>query len=132
MPLIDSLYDFQTGPGPGVGPAPYTVTRTAKATYGTDGRSVAGATSTFTVNAVVVPMTGRDLLLFPEAARAGETQWLYSDTLLFTRSETTEPDVVTINNAEGNAESWVVKNVQHFEFLDEEFWRCQVARRTTQ
>lgn len=125
MGLLDSLYDFQTGT--------YTVTRSSDAVqaYDANGRSQPQTTTSFVVTGCAQPLTGRDLALFPEAERAGEIKWFYTDTELRTRYPGNSPDVVTIVNEAGTAEPWVVKTVERWDYEDETFWRCKIARRGT-
>lgn len=122
--LIDSLYDFQTGV--------YIVSRSTPATpqYDTFGRALTSVITTFTINGSLQPMSGRDLLVLPEAQRSEETRWLFSDAELRTRGPASDPDVVMVNAPSG-VEQWVVDHVERWQFPpdDEIFWRCQVSRR---
>lgn len=127
MSLLDSLYDFETGES-----GQYTVTRSVPSSpvYDEHGRSVTpSSTTTFTINGSLQPLSGRDLLIMPEAQRAEETRWLYSDGELRTRGPTSDPDVVTVPSPNGD-ESWVVIHVERWEYPpeDEVFWKCQVSR----
>lgn len=58
MTLSGVIDSFKTGA--------YTITRQANGSY-VNGRLVPGSDSTFTVDAVVVPLTGKDLKILPEA-----------------------------------------------------------------
>lgn len=124
MGLLDSLYDFQTGV--------YTVTRNTNAspTYDANGRTQAQTTTTFVVNGCAQPLTGRDISITPDAEHASEIKWFYTDTELRTHYPGQSPDVITIVNEKGTAESWVVKTVERWDYLDEVFWRCKIARRS--
>jgi hypothetical protein len=104
----------------------YTVTRTASNGYDSHGRAIAGTVSTFSTPASVQPMTGRELLLLPEAQRGEETQWFFSPVEMRTRSATTAPDVVTIAG-----ESWTVNHVESWYYPVDggRVWRCRIARR---
>lgn len=73
MSLLGVITCFQTGT--------YTITRTAADTY-TDGLRTAGATSTFTIDASIQPVTGRKLLALPEARRTQDIRVLWTATAL--------------------------------------------------
>lgn len=90
----------------------YTVTRTVRATYGSDGRAVPGATSTLSVTASVQPTTGRDLKRLPEGMRTREVLTVFTPTLLRTLSATTQPDSIQISG-----EAWQVQNVEDWSTL---------------
>jgi hypothetical protein len=64
MDLTAVIASFATGT--------YTVTRPGADTYDTNGRLVAGSTSTFSVEACVQPVTGRALDRLPEGLRQSE------------------------------------------------------------
>lgn len=123
MSLLDSLDAFVTGT--------YVVTRTTPAVppYDSHGRKIDGTSSTLSIQAVVIPLTGRDLMVLPEAQRGEQQQWLYTRTRLVTRDPADAPDVVTIVSSGGLSESWVVRSVEEWTYDDETFWRCRIARR---
>ena len=90
--LIDSL---STGD--------YTVTRTAIGAF-VNSIAVPGAVTTLAVNASVYQMTGRDLLLLPEARRSESQMILFTATRLYTGAQAGtgseaayEADKITIN-----------------------------------
>lgn len=74
----------------------YTITRITPGTYGTDGRFVPGTQSTFTIQASVQPLDGRDLLRLPEGLRTHELLKVYSPTQLFVQGAGQDPDVITL------------------------------------
>ena len=126
MSLLDSLDDFATG-----STGTYTVTRSTPANpvYDAHGRANAPTKTTFTITGSLQPLTGRDLLVMPEAQRAEETRWLYSDTEIRTRGPVSDPDVVTVHTGHGD-EHWVATSVERWDYPpeDEVFWRCKVSR----
>jgi len=67
------IESFNTGP--------YTVTRYAAPTY-TKGTATQGATTTFTIQATVQPLTPREALLLPEGERLRQNLKVYSATEL--------------------------------------------------
>lgn len=77
----------------------YTVTRSAATTF-SQGRRVAGASSTFEVRAVVYPVTGRALDRLPEGLRSHETIAVVTQTELRSLDATKEPDLVTYQGAQ--------------------------------
>ncbi len=78
--------------------ASYTVTRRAKATY-VDGVVVPGATSTFTIAAVVASTSGRDLKRLPEGRSSTDMQTIYTPTTLYVGAQNGnyESDLVSLN-----------------------------------
>lgn len=87
----------------------YAVTRRAAATTDTHGRAVAGATSTLSITAAIVPTSGHELQRLPELRRNTETRTLYTTTLLRAGGPGTgyEADLVTIAGV-----AWEVENVR--------------------
>lgn len=77
----------------------YTVTRTAASTTDGHGRIVAGATSTFTIEASIQPVTDRDLKVLPEALHAEDLRKVFTVTEL----RAVPPDSITIGG-----EAWHV------------------------
>src|SRR5258707_270463 len=75
----------------------YTVTRSLPATYGVDGRVIAGNTSTFQVNASVQPIDGRDLLRLPEGLRTLELLYVFTSVELRTQGNAQDPDTIQID-----------------------------------
>ena len=82
--------------------AAYTGTRTALGTYA-GGDYTAGSTSALAFNACERPVTGAELEVLGTTQHSENTRKLYSETELHTRTETHEPDEVTIDSA-----TWVV------------------------
>jgi len=100
----------------------YTVTRTAAGTR-TLGRYTAGAASTFSIEASVQPVTGRDLQAMPEGQRAEETKVVYTTTELRTRTPAGEPDTIAIDS-----ETWAVTKVERWDAFGDTHYRAYVAR----
>lgn len=92
-----SLFDLSDIPGQDLMTGTYTVTRSAAGAYGTDGRFVAGSTSTFSITASVQPLDGRDLLRLPEGLRTSEVLKIYTKTRLFVQGAGQDPDSVAID-----------------------------------
>lgn len=91
MSVVGVIDHFATGT--------YTVTRTAAPTV-VDGYAVAGASSTFQVVAVVVPLSGRDLQSLPEGLLATDSR------KVITATQLRPTDVVTIDS-----EPWAVYGI---------------------
>ena len=94
MSLLDSLTRFSTATADGSAGG-YQVTRIAAGSM-TQGRYVAGSTTTFTIDAVVVPSSGREIRVLPEGQFAEDTKILLTSTPLVTMSPTNVPDTVVI------------------------------------
>jgi len=123
MGLLDVIDSFATGT--------YKVNRIKPATPGYDdkGRKLAGTPSTFSIVAVVEPLSGRDLLVLEESQRGEQQQWLYTATRLATRDVDTAPDEVMIPNDNGIAEPWVVRSVEKWTLDGDSHWRVRIARK---
>lgn len=88
-------------------PHDYVVTRTTAGEYdAATGLYVRGAVTTFMIEASIQPSSGRDLQSLPDGERTTESRTVYTKTILKTRTQTTEPDEITIDG-----ETWVVKTV---------------------
>jgi hypothetical protein len=100
MGLADVIATFQTGT--------YTVTRRAAGTT-TAGKHTIGSTSTFSIDASIRPLSGRDLRSLPPAQHGEERRKLYTTTLL--RAAGAVPgDSVSIAS-----EDWLVINVKPYD-----------------
>lgn len=115
MSLRDAITSLKTG-------ATYQVTRKAASTY-VDGKAVAGASTTFEIVASIQPVSGREILQFAESERTREMRAVYTETELFTRSSTNEPDKVSING-----ETFEVMRVEFWEAFGGVHSRAFVAR----
>jgi hypothetical protein len=94
MPLTDVITRFSTAVADGT-PLGYPVTRTAAGTYNSQGVLVPGATSTFTIDACVVPLAlppGRERMTLPEGVHLHDIRVI--DTITPLRAE--PPDIITI------------------------------------
>jgi hypothetical protein len=100
----------------------YTVTRTAAGTR-TLGRYTPGASSTFSIDASVQPVTGRALQALPEGHRAEETRLVLTTTEIRTRTPTNEADTISIDS-----ESWAVVKVERWDAFGGTHYRAFVAR----
>ena len=88
MSVLPCIQTFKTGS--------YTVTRTDPRTL-VMGRVSAPSTSTFSIDAVVQPMPGRDLERLPEGFRSEDMRVLWTDTELKTPGTAQEADKVDID-----------------------------------
>lgn len=102
----------------------YTVTRTGAGTYDSDGRLVAGSTSTFSIDAVVQPLRGRELRNLPEAQHGEEMRALLTGTELRARQPGNAGDTVSISS-----EDWEVVRLEPWSFRGTSFWRAIIARK---
>jgi hypothetical protein len=112
--VTDSILSFLTGT--------YAVTRAATGSY-SGGRYSAGSTTTFNIDAVIQPATGRVLDSLPEAQRGGEVRSIWTLTELRTRTPSSAPDVVTIDG-----EAWVVTTVKRWESFDPTYYFALALR----
>ena len=94
MSLLDTITRFSTAAADGT-PSGYVVTRTPAGTY-VNGRYTPGTPSTFTIDAVVEPSSGREIKVVAEGQYAEDTKVLWTSAALQTMSPTTVPDLVTI------------------------------------
>lgn len=94
MSLLDTITRFSTATADGT-PAGYVVTRTPAGTY-INGRYTPGTPTTFTIDAVVEPGSGREIKVLAEGQFAEDTKFLWTSTSLVTMSPTTVPDTVVI------------------------------------
>jgi hypothetical protein len=118
--LIDNIDDFATDQ-----PGGTTVTRTVQNTYDSNGRLVAGSTSTFPIETVTVPTDGRDMVIAKDCAITTEVRAILTVTQLYTRTPGFDPDQLTIDS-----EQWTVFNVRTWPTGDgDTFYRALVARR---
>jgi hypothetical protein len=101
----------------------YTVSRRVASTY-TKGNPVSAIPSTFTIDAAVIPATGKDLQRLPEGRRAIESKTVYTPTLLYTggQGEANEADWISIDSA-----NWEVQHVETWE-ADASFYVCVVQK----
>lgn len=76
----------------------YVVLRTAAGAYDENGRYTAGSTSTFSINASIQPVSGRDLQRLPEGLRTLDLKSVWSRTQLFTAEAPAgmQADVITV------------------------------------
>jgi hypothetical protein len=89
MSLASVITSFLTGS--------YTVTRRAAGTYDANGVYVPAAPSTFSIDASIQPLTGRQLMLLPEAFHGEESWAVYTLTELRTESASGDPDAIEID-----------------------------------
>lgn len=108
----------------------YAVTRTVAATYGTDGRLIAGSTSVINMDASIQPMSGRELQALPEGAHGREVRKMFSKSELSTRTPGNDPDLVMYKS-----ESWEVLSVSAWEAFGlgsgGDHWEAIIARIAT-
>lgn len=113
MSLVDVIADFKTGV--------YEVTRKAATTY-VRGIATEGATTTFQAEAMVAPLTGRELVRLPEGERANERRLFLTPVELRVSTDAGASDRVSIGG-----ESWEVEDVEDWRELAG-FYRCTVRR----
>ena len=119
MSLADNIDDFATDTSA-------VVTRTTAETYDTQGRKVAGSTSTLLVTIVETPLNGRDLQVKIDCQITTEARALLTKAPLKDREPGFQPDVVTLDG-----EPWVVFNRQDWPDLEGgKFYKVLVARRS--
>lgn len=106
MSFLDLLSD------PEFGGANYTVTRTALGAHGADGLYVAGAPSTFTMNASIQPQRGQVLKVGPEGQTGESVRVVYSDVYLIAAPH---PDSFTYDGA-----TWKVFEVNPWDAFGED------------
>jgi len=94
MSLLDTLTRFSTAVADG-SPAGYVVTRTPAGTY-VNGRYTPGTPTTFTIDAVVEPGSGREIKVLAEGQYAEDTKLLWTSAVLQTMSPTNVPDQIVI------------------------------------
>lgn len=117
MSLAHAIAIFQTGS--------YTVTRTAAGTH-TAGRYTPGSTSTFTVDAVVQPVTGREFVPMPECPAGHENKLVHCTTALATLAGG-RADRIALDGGE----PWVVYHAEFWSHTGETFCRALVSRAVT-
>jgi hypothetical protein len=83
----------------------YTVTRYAARTY-TKGRLDSASTSTVTIDAVIQPLSGRDLQLLPEGSSALESIAIWTRTALRVSAASQQADRISYGN-----ETYEIQNV---------------------
>jgi hypothetical protein len=103
--------------------SPFTVTRTAEGSR-PNGRYTPGSASTFPIIASVQPVSGRELMILPEAQHVEEVRVVYTATEIKTREPGYEPDKVTIDGA-----AWTVIRAERWTYGAETYWRALVSRR---
>lgn len=114
MALAHAIAIFQTGT--------YTVTRTAAGTT-TAGRYTPGSTSTFPIDAVVQPVTGREFTPMPESPTGHEIKLIHCTTALQTLASG-RADRVALDGGE----PWVVYHAETWSHTGETFCRALVSR----
>lgn len=102
----------------------YTVTRTGADSY-TDGVRTVGSTSTFSIDASIQPMSGRDLkAALAEGRRAEDVRTVWTKTAALVADP--NPDKIAIGT-----ETWEVFRVFGFSILDPTFYRVGIAKQGT-
>jgi hypothetical protein len=117
MPVTDSIAAFSTGT--------YSVTRRAAGSLSL-GSYVPGATTTFSIDASIQPVSGRDVKAAPEGRRVEELRVVYTLTELLAMQPGAHGigDVVTYKG-----ETWeVIKSEQWPDLSGGEYTRAFIAR----
>lgn len=109
-----------------LGSSTYTVWRTAEGAY-VDGIYAAGAVSEFTIVAEVQDTTGQQLQNPPEAQYASSLKIIFTTTELKTRSDTTEPDRISIDG-----QIYEVYQVEHWGFFGSTHYRAYAYADTSE
>jgi hypothetical protein len=99
-----------------------TVTRHLKATV-TTGRGTPGASSSVSIVAAAVPLSGRDLMRLPEGRRSEERLIVFTTTQLYTgeQNATYEADQVAVQGR-----TWEVESVETWVGALVPLYRCRV------
>ena len=98
----------------------------------TTGTTVAGrytAAAETTLSAVVMsiqPVNGTDIQALPEGQHSENTRKVYTNTELFTRTPTNDPDEIVIDS-----ERWVVITVERWEAFGDVHYKAFAARNVT-
>lgn len=103
----------------GIKTGDYTVTRTVAGSYA-GGLYTPGSTSSFSIEASVQPVTGRDLKVLPEGHHSEEMVKIFTKTELKTRSPGFDPDKVAIGGETyevKNVQAWTAFGGKHYEVL---------------
>lgn len=113
MSLNQAIGDHTTGE--------YTVTRVAAREYDAHGRlEVAGAPTTFTILASVQPAEPEQMKDVPEGQSTADAKLILTETELKERSETTEPDTISIDGEDFrvySVEKWQHWGETHYEAI---------------
>lgn len=113
--------------GPGVMEGTYTVTRRATGTTDGRGRVVAGAASTFPMDASIQPeLNGRVLEALADASHGREVRLVLTEATIDPITPAHEADLVTISG-----ETWEVISAEHWNDFGTPFTRAHIARVTT-
>ena len=99
----------------------YLVTRATDNGFTPSGVTAAPSTSTLTIQAVVVPLTGRELERLPEGLRTQEIQAVFTTTQLQSAAAGQRPDEIAVG-----LESWQVEHVESW--IAGAFYRAIVRR----
>lgn len=122
MSLLDTITRFSTAAVDGT-PGGYIVTRTPAGSY-VNGRYTAGSPTTFPIDAVVQPSSGREIKVVAEGQFAEDTKVLWTSTPLVTMSPSDVPDTIVIAGDTYSVSQifgpWSIDGVS--------FYRVQVAR----
>jgi phosphoribosylaminoimidazole carboxylase (NCAIR synthetase) len=102
--------------------ASYSITRTL-AGSAVNGRYTAGAADALDIVASVQPVTGDDLKTLPEAQHTDSVIVIYTETELYTRTATHEPDVITFE-----AETYELFKVEKWSHTGQIFYRAYAGR----
>jgi Flp pilus assembly protein TadG len=122
MSLLDTITRFSTATLDGSSGG-YTVTRTPAGTQ-VQGRYTPGTQQVFTIDAVVEPLSGRDIKVLAAGEYAEDTKVLWTSTPLFTIGPSELPDQIVIAG-----DVYSVANVQGpWNMSGVTFYKVTVAR----
>jgi hypothetical protein len=122
--LLDAIYNFETGV--------YTITRRATGTH-VNGVYVPNPTTTnILIRAVIQPAVeiqrvtaGRDMREREQNQQVDDVQIIHTDTEIFTRTPTNDPDVITFDG-----DTWIIIRVEKWVFQSTTFWKGVMTRET--
>lgn len=124
MSILESIDSLATGT--------YTVTRRAAGTWVNGVYTPNPITTTFTIRAVVQPafnlnrvIGGADMRHLDEGQFIWDTQVLYTQTPLVTRTTTNDPDIITIDG-----DDWTAFRVEKWDLAGQVHYRVIMSRKT--
>lgn len=102
--------------------SPFTLKRKSTPDTYVNGKLVAGAVTTSTIQASVQPLRGQEMLLLPEARRTSQAVWVYTDTQLRVANTVTgyNADIVTAFGSDFeifSCEPWQSNVINHYKAI---------------
>jgi hypothetical protein len=118
MSVADSITSFAS---------PYTVTRASAADTYSGGRRVTGATTTVSVDAVVVPVTGQEVQQLPPGLHTQEVKAVFTTSQLFCAADMAGTDKAA-DKISIDSETYQVRHVEKWNALGATYYRALVTR----